>query len=263
MSMPKELILETYVVLIKNFFDSVSKSENMKELDFPVSNLCIGIHSIHRVFEYAIMKTKNIERAIYYAQQTYYYYLEYMNQIQQSNLSQRLNHIDAVLFVYKKTIFDLSNNDNNTMTNIMTLNNHSIVIDEDECRALFLKISKIMNVIFHFSNTNITFYNRKIICDVYLERFLWHAQNMDISISYLDIIQQKIELQFEIYEELLKEIIEKYERQRKNTKKIMNKHLTASEQNEHVLMKFYVEEPIFNEKFHEGNMKEFVQWLYT
>ena len=257
--MPKELIAETYVVLMKNFFDSVSKSNNMKELNFTVSSLCIGIHSIHRVFEYAIMKTKNIERAVYYAQQTYSYYLEYMNQIHQSDLSQNLNHIDAVLFVYKKTIFELSNGTSNDITTILTLNNHSIVIDDDECRTLFLNISKIMNILFHFSNTNIDFYHRKTICDTYLGNFLWHINNMDLSMSYLEIIQQKISLQFDVYEELLKEIIEKHEKQRR----YKHKQLTMSQHNEHILMKFYVEESVFKEKFEYGNMKEFVHWLYA
>jgi hypothetical protein len=243
---------------MKNFFDNVSKSENMKEHSFPVSSLCIGIHSIHRVFEYAIMKTKNIERAIYYAQQTYYYYLEYMNQIQGSNLLQNLNHIDAVLFVYKKTIFDLSNNDSNVVTNIMTLNDHSITIDDEVCRTLFLQISKVMNTLFYFSNPCIDFYSRKEICDNYLERYLMQAHNMEISISYLEIIQQKKVLRFDVYEQLLKEMIEKQEKSRKNKKRV-----STTEHNEHVLMKFYVEEPVFRSKLEEGNMKEFVQWLFV
>jgi hypothetical protein len=253
----KELLIETYVALIKNFFENVSKSEIMKELNFPVSSLCIGIHSIHRVFEYAIMKTKNIERAVYYAQQTHYYYLEYISQIQQSNLSQNLNHIDAVLFVYKKTIFDLSSNDSNTMTNIITLNDHSIIINDEECKKLFLKLSKIMNILFYFSNQHIDFFHRKIICDHYLERFLLQEQNIEISTSYLEIIQQKKIMHFEMYEELLKELIEKLEKQRKNKQHQFN----VSEYNEKVLKKFYVEEAIFLSKLDAGNMKEFVQWL--
>lgn len=254
----RELLIETYVALMKNFFDNVSKSENMKDHNFPVSSLCIGVHSIHRVFEYAIMKTKNIERAIYYAQQTYCYYLEYMSQIQESNLLQSLNHIDAVLFVYKKTIFDLSNNDGNTVTNIMTLNDHSIIIDDEVCRTLFSQISKVMNTLFYFSNPCLDFFGRKLICDVYLERYLMQSHNMETSVSYLEIIQQKKMLSFDVYEQLLKEMIEKQEKTRKNKKKV-----STTEHNEHVLMKFYVEEPLFRSKLEQGNMKEFVHWLFV
>jgi len=34
------------------------------------------------------------------------------------------------------------------------------------------------------------------------------------------------------------------------------------DKNEYFLMKFYIEEPIFREKFDDGNMKEFVRWMY-
>ena len=256
--MSKEELIETYVTLMKNFFDLVSKSDSMKELNFPISSLYIGINSIHRVFEYAIMKTKNIDKSIYYAQNTYYYYLEYMNQIHQSNLSQSLNHIDAVLFVYKKTIFDLSNNEQNTMNNIMTLNNHSITIDDEVCKQLFMNISNIMNTLFYFSNQQIDFYNRKTICDCYLERFLLRVNDMKLPISYLEIIQHKFTIHFTVYKELLDELLVK---RRKNSKKVQ-KCLTESEHNTVVLMKFYVEESTFKEKFERGNTKELVQWLF-
>jgi len=263
--MPKELITETYVVLMKNFFDSVSKSDNMKELNFPVSSLCIGIHSIHRVFEYAIMKTKNIERAIYYAQQTYSYYLEYMNQIHQSNLSQNLNHIDAVLFVYKKTIFHMfdgeQNEDaSNTMSNIITLHEQIQTFDEKEYQNLFARISKLSNILFDWQNECIEFSHRLSICNEYLSRFLKQIDFMTSTTEYLEILQTKMSMNYEKYENLLKEILEKKEKVKRPR---ADSFFSETDRNEYFLMKFYIEEPILIEKFDNGNnMKEFVKWMY-
>jgi len=270
-----DLLTESYYVLMKNFFELVSKSDSMKELNYPISSLSIGIHSIHRVFEYAIMKTKNIEKALYYAQNTYYYYLEYMNQIHQSNLSQSLNHIDAVLFVYKKTIFNLSNSDNDTMNNIMTLNDDSISFEPEECKALFLRLSKLMDVLFYYSNNQLDFFNRKNICDHYLYRFLHHCtflasrqthkdikylHHLDITLLYLEVIQQKINnMQYDKYQELLEELLEKNEKQKRSIKK-KPMDITMSED---ILFKFYAEDSLFKSKYDQGNMKEFVKWLFV
>jgi hypothetical protein len=136
---PKTQILETYSKLMNEYFGILSESAVMKELEFPISSLHIGVTAIHRVFEIILLKTKSIEKTYYYSQRAYYYYLEYIEQIYQANLSQSINHMDIILFVYKKTIFDMydgePDNNSNTLSNIMTLNDETINFDEKECRA--------------------------------------------------------------------------------------------------------------------------------
>jgi len=263
----KTHIIDKYNIIIKEFFDLILNSESMNELKYPITSLYIGINSIHRVFEYVLLKTKSIEKAYYYSQRTYYYYLEYMEQIHRSNLSQSLNHMDAILFVYKKTIFDLydgneQNDTSNKITNIMTLNNTVLIIDENEWRELFTKISKIINTIFDWNNIELNFYQRKDICDNYLGKFLLRGQNIDLTISYLEIIQEKIQFDYKQYEYLLKELLKICEIYEKS-KKQRTGFDSESDKNEYFLMKFYIEEPIFREKLKGGNMKELVQWLYT
>jgi hypothetical protein len=56
-----------------------------------------------------------------------------------------------------------------------------------------------------------------------------------------------------VYDNLLKEIIKKTE---------TNRSKTGMDLNDFILTKFYLEEPQCREKFENGNMKEFVRWLY-
>jgi hypothetical protein len=258
----KKEIIDKYVRIMCEYFDLMLQSEVMAELKYPTSSLYVGINSLHRVFEYSLLKTKSIETAYCYAQKTYYYYLEYMEQIHKSNLSQNLNHMDAILFVYKKTIFDIYDGDtsnmSNKMTNIMTLTNNIISIDEREWRNLFVKILKIVNIVFHWKNANLDFHDRKEICENYLGRFLSKFENLDTTISYLEIIQQKCELDYKTYECLLKEILEKLEKSKRRMS-----DLDDFDKNEYFLIKFYVEEPVFREKLEGGDMKDLVRWLYT
>jgi len=257
---PKSQILETYIKLINEYFGLLSESEIMKELNFPSSSVYIGANAIHRVFEIILMKTKSIEKTYYYCQRAYYYYLEYIEQIYRANLSQNLNHMDIILFVYKKTIYDTYDGDNNdnshTLSNIMTLNNETLAFDEKELRKILLKVTKIINVLFYWENINIEFHERQSISFNYLNRFLHKIDAIDSSLQYLEVIQEKMEMDYMVYNELLNELMKKIESAKLKT------GITGLYSNDCILMKFYIEEPTCKEKFENGNMKDFVKWLY-
>jgi hypothetical protein len=257
---PKLQILETYSKLVNEYFGLLNESEIMKELSFPTSSVYIGLNAIHRVFEIILMKTKSIEKTYYYCQRAYYYYLEYIEQIYRTNLSQNLNHMDIILFVYKKTIYDTydgdDNNNSHTLSNIMTLTNETLIIDEKEWRELLLKITKMINILFQWENKKIDFHERQSISTNYLHRFLNKIDVVDNSLQYLEVIQEKMEMEFDTYDNLLIELIKTLE----STKTRLS--ITGLGRNESILTKFYIEESIFRDKFENGNMKEFVKWLY-
>jgi hypothetical protein len=254
---PKHLILEAYSKLINEYFSALSESVVINELNFPTSSTIIGITAIHRVFEIVLIKTKSIEKTYYYSQRAYYYYLEYIEQIYRANLSQNLNHMDIILFVYKKTIFDLYDGDtrdrSETLSNILTLNNDTLVFDEKEWRSILLKVNKLVNVLFNWDNLNIDFFNRCELSTTYLLRFLHKIDSIDSIVQYLEIIQEKMNIEYQVYQSLLVELLNKIESTRSKLSDFSNESL---------LLKFYIEEPTCKEKFENGNMREFVKWLY-
>jgi hypothetical protein len=257
-------VVDKYASIMNEFFHLIQQSDLMQKLNYPVQSLTIGLNALHRVFEFVLIRTKNIEKAYYYSQKTYYYYLEYIEQIHTSNLSQSLNHMDAILFVYKKTIFNMfdgtpDDDASSTMSNIMTLSENVLKFDERDFQDLFLKISKLTNLLFDWKNENLDFHHRNQICNLYLMRFLRRIDTMTSTIEYLEILQTKMNMNYDKYEELLKEILEKSEKTRRSRS---NSFLSDIDKHEYFLMKFYIEEPIFREKFDAGNMKEFVRWMY-
>lgn len=257
----KNRIILKYALIIKEYFDLMNQNETLKNLSNPNPSLYIGMNAIHRVFEYILIKNKNIDHAYYYSQKCYYYYLEYMEQIHKSDLLQNLNHIDAILFVYKKTICDIydgeQNNSSTTISNIMTLNDEDLSIDEKELRQLFQKISNFTKTLFFWGNNGITFENRVKICDHFLHRYLHRIDSLDLTDSYLEIIQQKIPMDFNKYEDLLLEMLVRIEKTKKMTV------LNETDKNEYFLMKFYVEQDVFEEKFHQESTKSLVKWLFV
>ena len=52
--------------------------------------------------------THDVEMSHYSMQKAYLYYLEYLEQVSNSNMTKDLNHTDAILFVYSKSLINYS-----------------------------------------------------------------------------------------------------------------------------------------------------------
>ena len=276
----KTQLLEKYVTLITDFFELLNQSDLKYEFVNLISVLYVGINTINRVFEYVIYKTKNMEKTVYYSQKAYVYYLEYMEQVLRSNLSQSLNTNDAIIFVYKKTIFDLHDGENNqsfnTMSNIMSLREEILDIDEKEWKPYILNMFKTANILFYWENSGINFNERYKLCQLFLSKLLLHCIYNDVAAAYLEIIQQHMHnIKNEKYVQLLVELIDhKCKKKQANLKQpelpneVMHDCKTTtcmssndSCKNENILMTFFIDKNTLFTKFEDGDMKEFVRWI--
>jgi hypothetical protein len=251
-------IINTYVNILKQFVLLINASKHCDNQTNLIIIMFIGMNTIHRVFEFILIKTKNIEKVCYYSKKTYYYYLEYMEQIYSSNLHQNLNQMDAILFVYKKTIFDLYDGENEdtfgTMTNIIASNGEIMNIDDNNIQEIMKNISKFMNILFYWENIEITFYERKELCN-YLDFFITKCFSINKIQPFLEILQKRILLKNSEYLLLLKEIFDINEKKRKNSCDI--------DINEWVLNKFYIQKNEFEELINENNIKGLVKWVFV
>ena len=69
-----------------------------------------GIETLIHVFTIIFYYTKNLELTFYHSQKAYYFYIEFIEQISDDNINfLHLSSRDAVMFVYKKTIFEINN----------------------------------------------------------------------------------------------------------------------------------------------------------
>jgi hypothetical protein len=259
----KQCISELYFNAIQELFNQIEQTDLNKQTDKLSNILFIGVNSIHRVFEYVLLRKKNIEKATYYARQACYYFVEYMEQIHTSNLTNNLNNTDAVMFVYKKTIFEMHDGDDssssNTMDNILTMTNDLLNINDEEWRSMYSRILQIVNVIFYWNNHTYSFKERKVICDELLLRYLYAVDKLDFATAYLDNIQHNFEPNYDTYMNLLNIMITKSEKMRR----VRSGSVTDQEKNERLLNKFSANRDLLKEKYETGNMVELVNWLYT
>ena len=95
-----------FVSILSEYFKSIKTSPLCSKLENNLDILNTGFNTILNVYNYSKELFKNGEE-LAYSQQAHYFYVEYIEQIYNTNLNYALNHNDAVIFVYKKTLFDL------------------------------------------------------------------------------------------------------------------------------------------------------------
>ena len=104
---PKEVINKHNSLIIeylKFIFENVTL-KNMNCYKFIIER---GIKTLSHVFNLILYYSKNIDLAFYHGQKAFYYYVEFISQI--TNVEHKflqLNSRDAIMFVYKKTIFEI------------------------------------------------------------------------------------------------------------------------------------------------------------
>ncbi len=251
-------IVDKYFTIIEEFFQQVEKVLlPISDIQINIS-LYIGLNCIYRVFEYVLFKTKNIEKAYYYCQKTYFYYIEYMEQIHQSNLQNTLNHSDAVLFIYKKTIFELQKDGDNkifdTITNIMTFEEEISKLNNKEYLLWLNKLSNLINVFFYWDSTFISFDDRYMLCKNLLKQYMNNVENLDLAIEYIELLQEKIQMEFQCYNDILSEIYD-YNINHKIS-------IDQTEKKNVVLYKFHINKSIVQENIKNNNIKYLIKWLH-
>lgn len=102
-----------------------------------------GLETIAHCYKFLLLYTRNYELALFHCKKAYIYYVEFIGQIGYNNNSfLQLNSKDAILFVYKKTIFDIDNGERK---------NHKLTKDEilimeiiNAVISLYIKITMIL-----------------------------------------------------------------------------------------------------------------------
>lgn len=150
------ILLNQYLNLyIENIYDNITITNNNQ---YRYYIICKGLEMLSNIMLIIIMYTNNIDLSFYYCNKGYYYYLEFISQIDVDNNQLELNIKDAILFVYKKTIFEIKeilstiNNSNVNTENRQKLENIRIIIN---IITSYVKIFKIKNIINNNIDNNI------------------------------------------------------------------------------------------------------------
>lgn len=243
-----EIIMMFFEFLDDFFTQNINSTIKNTKLQ---SSLHLGVQTMIRVFEYSLYQTKSLEKSYIYLKTGETYFLEYLEQMSNSAYIENVNLNEIILFVYKKTIFNIKNTENNEniINNMMTLSDTYLVFDEDELNNIFNEIRKCVNVLFFWKNKKINNNQRLEINQKFFHSFFYYENREDM-LKMLEYIQYYFEYEYNDYKNLLKEFVDI------NKKKKM-KHI-----DEHILLEFFYSN---KEKLIENNkkmtIKQFAKWL--
>lgn len=105
---PTEMFAK-YVGLLTEYLVRMASNVSMESNEYFGFVSVKGLETISHVFRLILLYTLNLEAAYFHANRAADYYIEFIGQIGDNNHSfLKLNSKDASLFVYKKTIFEIS-----------------------------------------------------------------------------------------------------------------------------------------------------------
>lgn len=102
-------ILSKYKSLIIEYIELIFENIKVKNITYLKFIIIRGLNTINSVFNFMLHFTKNIEITYSYSQKAIYFYVEFISQIiNDENILLQLNTKDAIMYVYKKTIFEIN-----------------------------------------------------------------------------------------------------------------------------------------------------------
>jgi hypothetical protein len=102
-------IIDKYLKIVSEYMILLSENIYITNLVYFKFILIRGLDTINTIFRMILFYTKNISLANYHSQKAFYMYIEFIEQISDvQNSFLQLSSRDAVLFVYKKTIFEIN-----------------------------------------------------------------------------------------------------------------------------------------------------------
>tara|TARA_B100000214_G_scaffold283082_1_gene212685 strand:+ start:377 stop:1186 length:810 start_codon:yes stop_codon:yes gene_type:complete len=111
-------IFNQYLKIINKYNETIITSIHVNKHDYFKYIYLKGIESLTYIFNMLIMYTKNLSLTYYHCEKSLFYYIEFIGQIGDDNHSfLQLSSKDAILFVYKKTIFDINDSYKKNMNN--------------------------------------------------------------------------------------------------------------------------------------------------
>ena len=103
-------ILKTFIDILIEYMRFITDKIIMKNKKYYYFIFERGLETLIHVFSVIFYYTKNLELTFYHTQKACYFYVEFIEQISDDNVTfLQLSSRDAILFVYKKTIFDINN----------------------------------------------------------------------------------------------------------------------------------------------------------
>jgi hypothetical protein len=224
-SLSVQEILGNYLNVVMEYIKYITDKIRMNNNNYNKFIIERGLHTISHVFQIIFYYTKNLQLSVYHTQKAYYFYVEFIEQITDDNITfLKLSSRDAILFVYKRTLFEINNE---IKKNYTLLHNDKIAVNQI---ANYISVYKnILHFIIYHKEFNKEYYMNKDINKIEEVNILINKSK--IKKNYMDCIfhftifltscEIAIREFYEILIEFINELLSK--KMQMDEKKIINK----------------------------------------
>jgi len=180
---PWKEVVDKYLEVILDYIKYIFENIKIKKTNLSKYIMIRGLDTITHVFRFLLLYTKNLNMTYYNSQKAFYYYVEFIDQISEEEISYlKLNSNDAILYVYKKTIYQV---DESYRKNIDILTKDEKQIFEIINEYIYVFKYNIMEFIYDndWKSDNHLKINQ-MICEIY-KKILEKNKNTDDIIQWL------------------------------------------------------------------------------
>jgi hypothetical protein len=225
-------LIEKYILLLMEYIHLVNSSEIIPQLENTTSVFQIGVNALAHIYKITFLITKNVESAGCYTQKGIYCYLEYIEQMNRTNSLHNLDNMDAILFVYDKTLTDVyapngittnSSHQQNMFSNILSMNHPHT--EDSHWKMMLENLCSFTKTILWIDRKDITYLQRIDLAHEHLQKWLILAfDNTNIREStleimkYIPVIQEKCPMTYPEYILLLETMFKSYKKAMKQSK---------------------------------------------
>jgi hypothetical protein len=192
----KKQIYSLFISILFEYLRSFKTIVNEKSKIYSISVIKKGISMLKNVMNVLFIYTRNINMIHIHLNKSFLYYIEFIEQIgEEGNSFLQLSSKDAVLFVYKKTLFDINTEYKKNMK--YTLEESNIINEILDSMNMFIFISEyvLFKDIKRLEDIDINTIEKKInkIIDKYIKKKYIENLNNNINVLFHHLILNKID----------------------------------------------------------------------
>jgi hypothetical protein len=103
-------IREKITELLIDYFKFIIENIKAKQNNFSRFIIIRGLDTVINIFNITLFYTKNLDATYFHCQKAFYFYVEFVGQISEDEkIFLQLSSRDATTYVYKKTLYEISN----------------------------------------------------------------------------------------------------------------------------------------------------------
>jgi hypothetical protein len=215
----KAELIEKYTTILYEYFHIMNTSEIVNALDSRSIVIQIGMQSITHIYKLAFFLSKQISTAVCHSQKGMYCYLEYIEQMNKTNMLHNLDNVDAVVFIYNKTLSEIygQNTTTSMMTNILSISETDAYKGSDfmKCNKALSIASQLSSTLVWFGNEHLTTVDQMELVETHLVPLsvLFVDYSLDVLFPFLDTVQTKLApMKKEEYHTFLKSVTKQIKR---------------------------------------------------